>query len=207
MESCQTVMDLIQELESSSQFISIQLKLLPIILITCLYAYVVYKLVKPKSLLRFFISVSFIFYLLNVFRLALMPMPINEEYIALLKLEVSCGLVESRRHNFTFFDYMKWGNLFHYTTIGNFFMLAPLGFYLPYLYRKQKWNIVRIFNYGFGISLSIECIQLLYSYITGYIYRGFNVDDLMLNTLGMLVFYIVYVIFKLIYKVVLVLCR
>ena len=51
---------------------------------------------------------------------------------------------------------------------------------------------------GFAISLSIECTQLMYDLVTGYAYRGFNVDDLMMNTLGVFIGYLLYSIFKLV---------
>ena len=49
---------------------------------------------------------------------------------------------------------------------------------------------------GFFISLSIEFIQLSYDFVTGYAYRGFNVDDLMMNTLGVIFGFLVFILLK-----------
>ena len=45
---------------------------------------------------------------------------------------------------------------------------------------------------GFFVSLTIELIQLSYDLLTGYAYRGFNVDDLMMNTLGVIFGFIIF---------------
>ena len=131
-----------------------------------------------------FISHEFCFYVLNVIRLVFFPIPINPNYIEILKRESECGILLERRHNFELFDFMKWGNLFHITTVGNFLLLMPLSFYFPILFKNHKWNLVNITLIGFMTSLCIESLQLTYDLVTGYAYRGFNVDDLMVNTLG-----------------------
>ena len=97
---------------------------------------------------------------------------------------------------------MKWGNLFHITTVGNFLLLMPLSFYFPILFKKHKWNLVNITLIGFMTSLCIESLQLTYDLVTGYAYRGFNVDDLMVNTLGVFWGYLIYIVLKLIWCVI-----
>ena len=117
-------------------------------------------------------------------------------YIELLKQQVKCGILVERRHNLQLFDFMKWGNLFHITTVGNFLMLMPLSFYCPILFKKRDWGFLRMILIGFFISLSIELIQLSYDFVTGYAYRGFNVDDLMMNTLGVIFGFLVFTIVR-----------
>ncbi len=71
--------------------------------------------------------------------------------------------------------------------IGNIVLLAPLGFFLPLLwkkFRKAKKTILA----GFLISLLIESSQL-------FLCRGTDVDDLILNTLGAALGYLCFVIF------------
>lgn len=152
-----------------------------------------------KSLFHFIIVTSFIFYILNVIRLVFFPLPINQHYIELLKEGVNCGILTERRHNFQLFDFMKWDNLFHITTLGNFIMLMPLSFYLPILFTRLKWGIFKTILVGFFISLTIECLQLAYDLITGYAYRGFNVDDLLMNTLGVMVGYLLIEMIQMVY--------
>lgn len=59
---------------------------------------------------------------------------------------------------------------------GNALLLAPLGFLLPLLWRYFS-SAKRTILFGFGLSLSIELIQLIAGGVT-------SVDDLILNTAG-----------------------
>lgn len=59
---------------------------------------------------------------------------------------------------------------------GNTALLAPLGFLLP-LFWRYFGRAARTILFGFGVSLSIELIQLIAGGVT-------SVDDLILNTAG-----------------------
>lgn len=59
---------------------------------------------------------------------------------------------------------------------GNAALLAPLGFLLP-LFWRYFGRAKRTILFGFGVSLSIELIQLIAGGVT-------SVDDLILNTAG-----------------------
>lgn len=157
---------------------------------------------STNSIWKCLLVTSFVFYVLNVIRLVFFPIPINPNYIEILKRESECGILLERRHNFELFDFMKWGNLFHITTVGNFLLLMPLSFYFPILFKNHKWNLVNITLIGFTTSLCIESLQLTYDLVTGYAYRGFNVDDLMVNTLGVFWGYLIYIVLKLIWCVI-----
>ena len=64
-----------------------------------------------------------------------------------------------------------------YILLGNIVMFLPIGFFAALLWREVTWK--RILLIGFLTTLFIECWQLL-------IGRSFDVDDLLLNTLGVL---------------------
>lgn len=59
---------------------------------------------------------------------------------------------------------------------GNAALLAPLGFLLP-LFWRYFGRAKRTILFGFGVSLSIELIQIIAGGVT-------SVDDLILNTAG-----------------------
>ncbi len=76
---------------------------------------------------------------------------------------------------------------------GNVIGFMPFGFFIPILSSKKKfWSI---FCLSFELTLTIETIQLLSK--VGI----FDVDDLLLNTLGGVLGYLCYAIFHGIYKV------
>lgn len=194
--SCRNASDLVRQTDVLEKTSVIHFSFSMTILLTILFMIFYRQIASNKSIIQFMIVSSFVFYILNVIRLVFFPLPINETYIELLKQEVNCGVIIERRHNLELFDFMKWGNLFHITTIGNFLMLIPLSFYCPILFNRSDWGLIKITLTGFFVSLTIELIQLSYDLLTGYAYRGFNVDDLMMNTLGVIFGFIIFSIGK-----------
>ena len=88
-------------------------------------------------------------------------------------------------------------NLFDYdnrrdlllNVIGNAAMFIPSGIVLPVIYRKLN-NFIKVVGAGALISLCIEIIQLPFSV------RASDVDDLILNTAGVVVGYGVYALVR-----------
>lgn len=68
---------------------------------------------------------------------------------------------------------------------GNIIGFIPMGIFLPALFDKCKKSWVA-FLYGFEMSLFIECLQLIFKV------GSFDVDDIILNTLGVVFGYIVF---------------
>lgn len=196
LSACRNLSELSDQVNALEKTSVIHFSFSMTIILTLIFIIIYRQLFANKDWLRFMILSTFVFYILNVIRLAFFPIPINEAYIELLKQEVICGMGIERRHNFQLFDFMKWGNLFHITTVGNFLMLMPLSFYCPMLFNKRSWGLIRMTVTGFMISLMIETLQLSYDLVTGYAYRGFNVDDLFMNTLGVVCGFIIFVIIK-----------
>ncbi len=64
--------------------------------------------------------------------------------------------------------------------VGNLVLLAPLGFLLPAFFKPVR-RVEKMLGIGFLVSLGIELTQLLLKV------RIFDVDDLILNTLGVLI--------------------
>ncbi len=74
---------------------------------------------------------------------------------------------------------------------GNLILLLPLGILVPILWSEFN-SAVKTTVLAFCLSLSIEVLQLASAYV-GNIGRAFDVDDILLNTVGA---YIGYIIFK-----------
>ncbi len=68
---------------------------------------------------------------------------------------------------------------------GNILIFVPFGFLLPTLSRKLR-GFFRVVLSGFELSLVVECVQLFTR--TG----SFDVDDLLLNTIGSVFGYLIY---------------
>lgn len=73
---------------------------------------------------------------------------------------------------------------------GNLLLLAPLGFLLPALAGMDRCR--RACTAIFAVSLVIETAQFVVSVVAGFAYKVFDVDDLLLNTLGGLLGWLVF---------------
>lgn len=72
--------------------------------------------------------------------------------------------------------------------IGNIIVLVPLGVLLVLL--NKNITFIKILMIGFGTTLAIETTQLVLS-MSGWLSRSFDIDDIILNTLGVLIGFII----------------
>lgn len=87
--------------------------------------------------------------------------------------------------NFIPFSCISFENGVPITVMENFILFVPFGFFMPCVWKYFR-GFWRILLCGFSASLAIESAQLL----TG---RGyFDVDDIILNTLGAIIGYVIF---------------
>lgn len=88
-----------------------------------------------------------------------------------------------------FMDYREELGLFAVCTnlLGNIFIFVPYGFFVAMASRYRGFG--KTFFYSFGLSFCVEIFQLVTRV------GSFDVDDILLNTLGGVIGYIVFVIF------------
>ncbi|MEU9887883.1 VanZ family protein [Sphaerisporangium sp. NPDC051011] len=77
--------------------------------------------------------------------------------------------------------------------VGNILLFLPLGYLVPAIWKVR--GVHRLAFIAFSVSLLIEGAQFLISQAIGYTYRIFDVDDLILNTLGGIIGYVIYAAF------------
>ena len=79
------------------------------------------------------------------------------------------------------------------TFLLNILMCFPLGFLLPLIWKNYR-NILKTSLFGFCFSLLIELSQLITT-------RATDIDDLIANTFGTIIGYIIWIIFsKILFK-------
>ncbi len=135
--------------------------------------------------LRILIIYSFILYMISVYFLAIFPLPD--------KSDIDMDSPVAQLIPFTFiFDIIKdsavdnvW-MLFQkpsvYTVLFNILMFVPLGMYLRYYFKNDLKKTI-LFSFIFSLFLEITQLTGLY-FMYPHPYRLFDVDDLMINTLG-----------------------
>ncbi|WP_157801893.1 VanZ family protein [Gracilibacillus salitolerans] len=88
------------------------------------------------------------------------------------------------------FNYNSYNpNIWFYNTFGNILLFVPMGILLPILSTKLTRLLLTI-GITFLLSLTIEIIQLVTQL------GVFDVDDILLNTLGGYVGFLIFVLFK-----------
>nr|WP_144919619.1 VanZ family protein [Paenibacillus bovis] len=140
-----------------------------------LIIYIVFDLLKNKgkkvNLLRKLIFYSFIYYLINVINLTIFPIdPYNFGFILKPQLIPFYFIYESIHYGI------------EREFLNNLIMLFPMGLYVPLLFPRFRKITYTVFI-GFLFSLSIEITQLILNQTLGAM-RIFSVDDLILNTFG-----------------------
>ena len=75
----------------------------------------------------------------------------------------------------------------------NVIMMMPFGFLVPLV---KKGSIFHISIWTFAFSMSIETMQLFYAWAGSHASRTFDITDLITNTFGGIVGYILYLVFR-----------
>ena len=89
-------------------------------------------------------------------------------------------------------DYFTWENLIT-NLAGNILVFSPMGILIP-IFMKRRVGILYIGGASFLLSFFIETVQLVFKI------GVFDVDDLMMNTAGGLIGYLVYRISQTVYR-------
>ena len=151
---------------------------------------------------RVLIIYSFILYLITAYFLVILPLPTFEEVanmtgptMQLIPFAFIGDIIENANEitNFnTFINFFK--NSSVYVVLFNIVLTIPFGMYLRYYF---KCSLKKTFFLSFLLSLFFELTQLsgLY-FIYPRAYRLFDVDDLILNTLGGVLGYFILGLFK-----------
>lgn len=172
----------------------------PLVALLITLPYIVYNYHRFGSALglKTLIFYSFVLYMLCVGFLVIMPLPSFEEVRALTtpryRLE-PFGFVGDLLRTIpgSWSDLSTWKRALTSSIFLQVFfnvcMTLPFGMYLRYYFRRNLWQTVLL---GFALSLFIELTQLTglwFIYPRGY--RFFEVDDLIANTLGTFLGYVV----------------
>ncbi len=145
--------------------------------------------------LRVLIIYSFILYLISIYFLVILPLPKLEtviwkpDMISLIPFKFVLDFIKETslvwNQPSTYLKALL--EPCFYTVAFNLFMFVPFGMYLGYYFKCNKKQVLW---YSFLLSLFFEITQLTGLYfIYPYPYRIFDVDDLLINTLGGLLGY------------------
>ncbi|WP_102374825.1 NAD(P)H-hydrate epimerase [Raoultibacter massiliensis] len=168
----------------------------PFIAFAITVPYMIYQYRKFGSIpwLRTIIVYSFVFYLMCAYFLVILPLPDDRSAVVAYAATPQLFPFNFVREflaqtTFNAGDPSTWlatlRDPYVYEAIFNVLLLTPLGMYLRYYFRRTWWQTLLI---GFSVTLFFELSQLTGLWgVYAHPYRLFDVDDLMLNTLGAMV--------------------
>ena len=173
--------------------IKVGIIIFPIIalLITIPYMIKQYHKFGAIPFLKSFIVYSFVLYLLIAWFMVILPLPKIEEvskmtgpWAQLVPFNGLKEIIESTNFNLfnisTYLSTLK--NPAVYTVLFNFVLTLPFGVYLRYYFKRKWWEVIAL---SFVLSFFFEVTQ--FSCLFGIYprpYRLFDVDDLIVNTTG-----------------------
>ncbi len=146
------------------------------------------------SFWRNFILFSFIFYCLTAFFLVSLPLPEHRNNIE-FKNHLSTQLIPfNLLYKFSEVPGFKFSSLGTYPILFksftflevffNLLLLAPLGIYLRFFFKTwKKWSLALLVIFSFTLFFEVSQLTGLFGFYR-YPYRLFDVDDLIINTLG-----------------------
>ena len=136
-------------------------------------------------------------YLLGVIAITLFPIPVDPGIVN--PLRSNSGGISSNLVPFSTIVFMIKNDPWRFNAFlniaGNIVLFAPFGFLWPILFKNLN-QASRIIPIGFVSTLIVESSQFTISSILGFTYRSFDVDDLILNTLGVIVGYVLLRLFQ-----------
>lgn len=184
---------------SFSYAIKTAILLFPIVALLFTIPYIIYQYHKygAVSSYRSIIVYSFLLYLMVAYFLVILPLP-DIETVSMMKTpsynlipfhfisEIFSLSTFSVSDFATYFPTLK--NPVVYEAVFNVFLTVPFGIYLHYYF---EFDFKKTLFYSFCLTLFFELTQLsglYFIYPRGY--RVFDVDDLILNTLGGVIGYL-----------------
>ena len=168
-------------------------KLFPLVALVITLPYIVVQYYRFGSILvlRMVFVYSFVLYILCVALLTMLPIPASETAASLQQKTPQFIPFYSIRQWFTatgfnLRDLSTWKDTLisrpAFIILANIVMMVPLGIYLRYYF---EFSIGKTFVITLGFSLILELIQLTGLFgLYAVAYRMFDVDDLLMNTLG-----------------------
>ena len=79
--------------------------------------------------------------------------------------------------------------------IGNIILFIPMGFFIPFIW-KSKTYYKKTLLIGIVYSFCIELLQYIISFLLWFNYKVTDIDDILLNTLGFIIGFFLYKLFK-----------
>ncbi|PZM85731.1 hypothetical protein DLH72_01540 [Candidatus Gracilibacteria bacterium] len=144
-------------------------------------------LIKKVNFKNFIIYSIFYFYIIYLLSVAFFPIPLGNFLKENFELAKYVNLIPLNFYK----NYEPIKEI-----LRNLILLLPAGFFINLICKNIIFSYKKAFLYGFLISLFIEFFQLVIIYFFGRTFKVFDINDLILNTLGFVLGFCIYKIFE-----------
>jgi len=152
--------------------------LIPIFILTVLYIVLAPSIKHKKyGISQYFLLITFVFYILCVIHLVFFP------------IDVNIGIYANQTKWYNTINFIPVLTIDLFTFVLNIIMFVPLGMYLLFIGRKND-TVKQIAKTGFILSIAIEIIQMIIRIMLGS-GRSSDINDLLANTIGAIVGYLI----------------
>lgn len=145
--------------------------------------------VKNEYLIFFAI---FYFYLIHVVKFTIFPIPITGDMLTVMRenkpFESGINMIP--------LSFKSPQYLFHKQLFLNVLLSIPFGFGISFITKISKLKLT-CWSISFGFI--IEGMQLLISLLLGFTYRYIDINDVLLNCLGVIIGYLIFKLFSIIF--------
>lgn len=155
--------------------------------LTLLFFIVIIQAVRRVNGWRMAAFALFWLYLLFVASRTLFPIPISTERLA-SPLDMQLFLWRVNLDPF-FLDNIPMTRAIFYNFFFNTLLTVPVGLGLPYLLRSRWWHGLLLSPL---VGVSIEAAQLFFILLIRYPYRVLDINDVLANTLGAWIGFVLY---------------
>lgn len=138
-----------------------------------------------------FFSIFFI-YLVGVVKYTFFPIPIDGHMRQIMIEETN--FLEGI--NLIPFKFKDWSYLLHRQIFLNILLSMPFGFGVSYVIKISR---KKIFLQAILFGVIIELIQLILSVLIGFTYRYIDINDVILNFIGVIIGYFLFKVFSFIF--------
>ena len=166
------------------------IEVLPIaVLIAVVYGIIRYRNDRKTQILRKILSCCFVCYLTGLICLVLLLKPISALWY--LMIHGHSGGFDIRFFEWTYNFFPTISKHLTGEQVGNIFMFLPFGLLFPFF--KTGAGFKSTVLWGFVCSCTIEILQPIFG-------RAFDVNDIILNTLGVIISALLFLILKKLFK-------
>lgn len=147
--------------------------------------YIFYAIIKKLQIEKIFLTSAIIIYLAAVVCVTLFPIKLHSP--AVYFGEYMCYNIKPF---FTIKNMLRTDTKYMiYQILGNVFLTVPYGIFV--MVSKEKCSIIGLIFIAVLFPACIESTQMLVGVTIGNIYRIIDIDDIILNTIGVIIGYLI----------------